>query len=133
MANPPRFGAQKSSRTVALNQVHGAALGYQPFRMKPVHFATNFLLALTGRYYRLEYLNKASVPKTAPKDKKNCSDEYPSDRLYPLLIDRGTLDPSVGLGGRPRTGLQIALTVPVPEKNRDPLRAPETNRVLRPG
>ena len=80
-----------------MRRVHGAVLGYQPFRMKPVHFATSFLLALTGRYYRLEYLNKASVPKTAPRDGRNIQDEYPSDRLHPLLIKRGTLDPSVDL------------------------------------
>ena len=83
--------------TAAVRRVHGAALGYQPFRMKPVHFATSFLLALTGRYYRLEYLNKASVPKTAPKDRASFQDEYPSDRLHPLLVERGTLDPSVDL------------------------------------
>ena len=83
--------------TAAVRRVHGAALGYQPFRMKPVHFATSFLLALTGRYYRLEYLNKASVPKTAPKGGPRVRDEYPSDRLHPLLVDRGTLDPSVDL------------------------------------
>ena len=80
-----------------MRRVHGAILGYQPFRMKPVHFATSFLLALTGRYYRLEYLNKASVPKTAPRDRLNVQDEYPSNRLHPLLIERGTLDPSVDL------------------------------------
>ena len=83
--------------TDAVRRVHGAILGYQAFRMKPVHFATSFLLALTGRYYRLEYLNKASVPKTAPKDGPRVRDEYPSDRLHPLLVDRGTLDPSVDL------------------------------------
>ena len=97
MASPRRTGAQRKADTAALRRVHGAALGYQPFRMKPVHFATGFLLALTGRYYRLEYLNKASVPKTAPRDRKKLRDEYPSDRLHPLLVERGTLDPSVDL------------------------------------
>ncbi len=65
--------------------------------MKPVHFATSFLLALTGRYYTLEFLNKASVPKVAPKDSQRVQDQYPSDRLHPLLIDLGRLDPSVDL------------------------------------
>ena len=97
MASPRRRGAQKKADTAALRRVHGAALGYQPFRMKPVHFATSFLLALTGRYYPLEYLNKASVPKTVPKDRRNAPDEYPSDRLHPLLVERGTLDPAVDL------------------------------------
>ena len=94
MAKPRRTKAEREAETAAVRRVHGAVLGYQPFRMKPVHFATSFLLALTGRYYRLEYLNKASVPKTAPR---NVQDEYPSDRLHPLLVDRGTLDPSVDL------------------------------------
>ncbi len=83
--------------TDAVRRVHGAILGYQPFRMKPVHFATSFLLALTGRYYRLESLNKASVPKTAPKDGPRVRDEYPADRLHPLLVERGILDQSVDL------------------------------------
>ena len=87
----------RARNTDAVRRVHGAILGYQPFRMKPVHFATSFLLALTGRYYRLEYLNKASVPKTAPKDGKNFRDEYPSDRLHSLLVERGTLDRAVDL------------------------------------
>ena len=97
MARARRTAAQRKADTAAERRVHGAILGYQPYRMKPVHFATSFLLALTGRYYRLEYLNKASVPKTAPRDRPSFQDEYPSDRLHPLLVERGTLDPSVDL------------------------------------
>ncbi|MGH6925214.1 MAG: hypothetical protein ACRED5_15895, partial [Propylenella sp.] len=51
---------ERRENTAAERRVHGAILGYQPHRMKPVHFATSLLLALTGRYFRLEYLNKAS-------------------------------------------------------------------------
>ena len=69
-------------------------LGYQPFRMKPVHFATNFFQVLTGRCYKLEYLNKTSVLKTAPM---NENDEYPSDRLHPRLIALGLLHESIKL------------------------------------
>ena len=83
--------------TDAVRRVHVAVLGYQPFRMKPVHFATSFLLALTGRYYRLEYLNKASVPKTVPKKGARVRDEYLSDRLHPLLVDNGTIDRGIEL------------------------------------
>ena len=97
MTKPRRTKAEREAHTAAVRRVHGAILGYQPFRMKPVHFATSFLLALTGRYYRLEYLNKASVPKTAPKDRGNVPDEYLSDRLYPVLVHEGILDPSVNL------------------------------------
>ena len=92
-----RTGAQRKADTAAERRVHGAILGYQPYRMKPVHFATSFLLALTGRCYRLEYLNKASVPKTAPRGRRHVHDEYPSDRLRPVLVELGKLDPSVDL------------------------------------
>ena len=97
MARRGRTKAEREADTAAERRVHGAILGYQPYRMKPVHFATSFLLALTNRYYRLEYLNKASVPKTAPKDGPRVHDEYPSDRLHPLLVELGRLDPSVDL------------------------------------
>ena len=97
MAKARRTRAEREADTAAERRVHGAILGYQPYRMKPVHFATSFLLALTGRYYQLEYLNKASVPKTAPRDSKHVRDEYPSDRLRSRLIDLGKLDPSVDL------------------------------------
>ena len=30
-------------------QAHFEALGYEPLRMKPAHFASGFFLALTGR------------------------------------------------------------------------------------
>lgn len=63
MVKARRTNAERIADTAAERRVHGAVLGYQPYRMKPVHFATSFLLALTGRYYKLEYLNKASVPK----------------------------------------------------------------------
>ena len=97
MARPRRTKAEREADTAAERRVHGTVLGYQPYRMKPVHFATSFLLALTGRYYRLEYLNKASVPKTAPRDGPRVRDEYPSDRLHSRLVELGKLDPSVDL------------------------------------
>lgn len=52
-----------------------ALLGYQPLRMKPVHFATSFFLALTGRYYNHELLNKAANPKPIPR-KTDAPDHY---------------------------------------------------------
>ena len=97
MARPRRTKAEREADTAAERRVHGTVLGYQPYRMKPVHFATSFLLALTGRYYRLEYLNKASVPKTAPRDGPRVRDEYPSDRLHSRLVELGKLNPSVDL------------------------------------
>ena len=97
MPKAPISAAERRENTAAERRVHGALLGYQPLRMKPVHFATSFLLALTGRYQRLEYLNKASVPKIAPKDSRRAHDDYPSDRLHPLLVDLGRLAASVEL------------------------------------
>lgn len=97
MPKAPISAADRRENTAAERRVHGALLGYQPLRMKPVHFATSFLLALTGRYQRLEYLNKASVPKIAPKDSRRAQDDYPSDRLHPLLVDLGRLATTVEL------------------------------------
>jgi hypothetical protein len=97
MPKPRKSQAELDADAAAERRVHGAILGYQPLRMKPVHFATSFLLALTGRCFRLEYLNKASVPKLAPKDTKSVRDEYPSERLHPLLREQGRLDAGVDL------------------------------------
>jgi hypothetical protein len=97
MPKAPTSSAERRENNAAERRVHGALLGYQPLRMKPVHFATSFLLALTGRYQRLEYLNKASVPKIAPKDSRRIQDDYPADRLHPLLIDLGRVASTVEL------------------------------------
>ncbi len=44
MARARRTRAEQEADTAAERRVHGAILGYQPYRMKPVHFATSFLL-----------------------------------------------------------------------------------------
>lgn len=59
----------------SLVEAQKAFLGYQPLRMKPVHFATSFFLALTGRYFDHEILNKAANPKPIPR-KSDVSDHY---------------------------------------------------------
>lgn len=97
MPNPVRTRAEIAESVAAERRVHGALLGYQPMRMKPVHFATSFFLALTGRSHRLEYLNKAAVPKSVAKDSRSIRDEYPAERLLPLLIDQGRVDPAIDL------------------------------------
>lgn len=79
----------------AMRRVHAAALGYQPMRMKPVHFATSFLLAVTGRHSTLELLNKASVPKAAPKSRVGEIDEYVAEALLPRLRSEGRMGPGV--------------------------------------
>jgi hypothetical protein len=45
MPKPARSQADRLRDAAAERRVHGAILGYQPLRMKPVHFATGFLLA----------------------------------------------------------------------------------------
>lgn len=97
MRNATRTRAEIADSVAAERRVHGALLGYQPMRMKPVHFATSFFLALTGRAHRLEHLNKAAVPKSVPKDTRSVHDEYPAERLLPLLIDLGRVDTGMDL------------------------------------
>ncbi len=81
--------------STAQRRVYGAALGYQPMRMKPVHFATSFILALTKRVYRLELLNKASVPRATPKAGSRVADDYVAENLRPILVEAGRLSPDV--------------------------------------
>lgn len=81
--------------SAAQRRVYGAALGYQPMRMKPVHFATSFILALTGRAYRLELLNKTSVPRATAKVGSRVVDEYVAENLLPVLAQAGRLAPGV--------------------------------------
>ncbi len=42
-------------------QAHFQAFGYEPLRMKPVHFASGFFIALKGQVYANELLNKVAV------------------------------------------------------------------------
>lgn len=58
------------------------AVGYQPLRMKTVHFATSFLLCVSGSYRILELLNQASNPKSV---EKTPGDPYVTTNLYGLL------------------------------------------------
>ena len=44
-------------------QVHFEALGYEPLRMKPAHFASGFFISLTDKVYADEVLNKVAVIK----------------------------------------------------------------------
>lgn len=95
MLKPRRTKEEISADAAGERRVHAAFLGYQPRRMKPVHFATSFLLALTRCQHELELLNKASVPKAAPRDTKSSMDEYVSDRLYPKLVELNRLSDGV--------------------------------------
>ena len=75
-----------SAERARLSQLQRVALGYQPLRMKPVHLATSFLLALTGRYRILKWLNIAANPRTAAKRE---GDLYVAENLYPELSAEG--------------------------------------------
>lgn len=62
--------------------IHGQALGFEPMtRFKPVHLATGFFLAITGRRYRLEWLNKTAV--TTNKD--GLKKDYLPENLLDIL------------------------------------------------
>lgn len=71
--------------------VHFEALGYEPFRMKPVHFAAGFFLSISGGRYELEPLNKAAVIK----HKTGLRDDYAHENLLAALKEAGLLDASV--------------------------------------
>lgn len=62
-------------------KIHGRAFGYEPGRMKPVHFATGYFLAVTGQWYRLEWLNKLAV--TSHSD--GLKDGYLPENLFEAL------------------------------------------------
>lgn len=76
-----KSAAQKAHRKVLVG-IYRKAIGYQPMRMKTVHFATSFLLALTGRFRELELLNKASNPKSVEKAPR---DPFVTSNLFSLL------------------------------------------------
>jgi hypothetical protein len=71
--------------------VHFAALGYKPFRMKPVHFAAGFFLSVAEGRYDLEFLNKTVVIK----DRKGLRGDYAHETLLAALKEAGLLDVSV--------------------------------------
>jgi hypothetical protein len=43
------------------NTAHFQAFGYEPLRMKPVHFASGFFIALTGEVFENQLLNQIAV------------------------------------------------------------------------
>ena len=62
-------------------QTHFEALGYEPLRMKPAHFASGFFMALTDKVYTNEILNKVAVIKTNKGLLKGYAPEAVIDRL----------------------------------------------------
>lgn len=124
-----------ASTTAGLQRVHGAILGYKPMRMKPVHFATSFILAVTGRHSTLEILNKASNPKAAPKNRDRV-DEYTIEDLHPRLVDEGRLNADIDRDAFRllRSHLNVAFTTMVPRWGlhlRPTVRSEQTTAPLR--
>jgi hypothetical protein len=72
-------------------QVSFQAFGYHLDAIKPVHLANGYFLALTGKHYRLELLNKLAVVS----NKKGLTGEYHTEGLREALGDRGLLENSV--------------------------------------
>ena len=62
-------------------QAHFEALGYEPLRMKPAHFASGFFIALTDEVYANELLNKVAVTKANKGLLEGYSPEAVIDRL----------------------------------------------------
>ena len=68
-------------------QAHFEALGYEPMRMKPAHFASGFFLALTDEVHSNELLNKVAVIKTS----KGLVEGYAPEALLERLRNKGLI------------------------------------------
>ena len=62
-------------------QAHFEALGYEPLRMKPAHFASGFFMALKDEVHANELLNKVAVTKA----NKGLLEEYAPDEVLARL------------------------------------------------
>src|SRR5882672_6635312 len=71
--------------------VHFDALGYEPFRMKPVHFAAGFFLSVAEKRYELERLNQAAVIK----HNTGLREEYAHENLLIAFKKAGVVDASM--------------------------------------
>ena len=77
----------------SLDAIYGAAFGFITDRtVKPVHFATGFLVSLLGRQYPNELLNQM----VAASDGKQQSGSYALENLHPTLAKASKISPSVG-------------------------------------
>lgn len=88
--------ASTKADSETIGQLQRVALGYKPMRMKPVHLATSFLVALMGRQQTLRWLNILVNPKVA---EEKPGDLYVAKNLYPELIndDVSILGKGVGI------------------------------------
>jgi len=65
-------------------QVHFQALGYEPLRMKPAHFASGFFIALTGQRFRNQLLNEVAVVRA----NKGLLERYKPESVLETLVDQ---------------------------------------------
>lgn len=72
-------------------QAHFQAFGYEPLRMKPVHFASGFFIALTGELFENELLNKVAVTKA----NRGLLGDYTSEAIINRLKDDGLVSHSI--------------------------------------
>jgi hypothetical protein len=76
-----------------MSPFYGAAFGFNTDRrVKPVHFATGFFVALLGRSYRNEILNNV----VAFSDGKDLTGNYALDNLHLVLTSSGNISDGVG-------------------------------------
>lgn len=76
-----------------MSPLYGAAFGFNTDRrVKPVHFATGFFVALLGRNYRNEILNNV----VAFTDGKDPTGNYALDNLHLELLRSGKMAPEIG-------------------------------------
>ena len=72
-------------------QAHFEALGYEPLRMKPAHFASGFFISLTDEIYSDELLNKVAVIKA----NKGLQEEYTPEKILDRLRSDSLIADSV--------------------------------------
>lgn len=75
--------------------IHFAAIGYEPMRMKPVHFATGFFLSTTNKSYQLELLNKMVCHSSS---RKGLQGDYTPERIYELLQENDMISFKISQG-----------------------------------
>ncbi len=72
-------------------QVHFEALGYEPLRMKPAHFASGFFMALNDEVHANELLNRVAVTKA----NKGLLEGYAPEEVLARLRKDGLISESM--------------------------------------
>jgi hypothetical protein len=79
----------------SMTRMYGNAFGFNTDRrVKPVHLATGFFVALLGRQYEQQILNKT----VAFSQTKNLEGDYSLPALHRLLLSEGRISGEVDLG-----------------------------------